>query len=112
MDAPTTDKDPKAASDEQDRDQRTDGDVRYVLSGQPTGWAAMAAKVREFDEEKIKDTKEDVDTLLVFVRYQSLSLLLHCLLIPSRPASSLRFSPPFSLSRTSDCSRQTPECKH
>lgn len=43
-------------------------DVRYVLSGQPTGWAAMATKVREFDEERIKDTKEDMDTLLVFVR--------------------------------------------
>ncbi|KAI0094226.1 hypothetical protein BDY19DRAFT_879838, partial [Irpex rosettiformis] len=41
-------------------------DVRYVLSGQPTGWAAMADTVRAYDEEKVKDTKEDVDTLLVF----------------------------------------------
>ncbi|KAI0758592.1 hypothetical protein BC629DRAFT_1109790 [Irpex lacteus] len=47
-----------------DHDPRED--VRYVLSGQPTGWAAMATKVREFDEERIKDTKEDMDTLLVF----------------------------------------------
>lgn len=44
-----------------------DTEVRYVLSGEPTGWTAMAAKVREFDEEKVKDTKEDIDTLLVFV---------------------------------------------
>ena len=42
-------------------------DVRYVLSGQPTGWAAMAETVRAYDEEKVKDTKEDIDTLLVFV---------------------------------------------
>lgn len=42
-------------------------DVRYVLSGQPTGWAAMAETVRAYDEEKVKETKEDIDTLLVFV---------------------------------------------
>lgn len=42
-------------------------DVRYVLAGQPTGWAAMAETVRAYDEEKVKDTKEDIDTLLVFV---------------------------------------------
>lgn len=28
--------------------------VKYVLSGQPTGWAAMAKEVREFDEEKVE----------------------------------------------------------
>lgn len=27
----------------------------------------MAEVVRAYDEEKVKDTKEDVDTLLVFV---------------------------------------------
>jgi hypothetical protein len=42
-------------------------DVRYVLSGQPTGWAAMAQTVRAYDEDKVKDSKEDIDTLLVFV---------------------------------------------
>ncbi|KAI0752218.1 hypothetical protein BC629DRAFT_1224006 [Irpex lacteus] len=41
-------------------------DVRYVLAGQPTGWAAMAKEVREFDEEKVRSCKEDIDTLLVF----------------------------------------------
>jgi hypothetical protein len=41
--------------------------VRYVLAGQPAGWAAMAETVRAYDEEKVKDTKEDIDTLLVFV---------------------------------------------
>ena len=30
----------------------------------------MARTVREFDEEKIRDCKEDIDTLLVFVRPQ------------------------------------------
>ena len=29
----------------------------------------MAHAVRNFDEEKVKDCKEDIDTLLVFVRY-------------------------------------------
>lgn len=42
-------------------------EVRYVLSGQPTGWSAMAQVMRSYDEDKVKDTKEDVDTLLVFV---------------------------------------------
>lgn len=54
----------------------TDSDIRYVLSGQPTGWAAMASQVRDFDEEKVKDTKEDIDTLLVFVSGFCLSLQL------------------------------------
>lgn len=41
--------------------------TKLVLSGQPTGWTAMAHAVRNFDEERVKDCKEDVDTLLVFV---------------------------------------------
>ncbi|KAI0790196.1 hypothetical protein BC629DRAFT_1287924, partial [Irpex lacteus] len=40
--------------------------IQLVLAGQPTGWTAMAHAVRNFDEEKVKDCKEDVDTLLVF----------------------------------------------
>lgn len=28
----------------------------------------MARAIRDFDEEKVKNCKEDVDTLLVFVR--------------------------------------------
>ncbi|KAI0759633.1 hypothetical protein BC629DRAFT_1295321, partial [Irpex lacteus] len=30
------------------------------------GWTAMARSVRDFDEEKVRDCKEDIDTLLVF----------------------------------------------
>ena len=48
-------------------DPPVQAEVRYVLSGQPKGWAAMAVVTREFDEEKIQDCKEDIDTLLVFV---------------------------------------------
>ncbi|KAJ3551249.1 hypothetical protein NM688_g4812 [Phlebia brevispora] len=40
--------------------------VRYVVAGNPTGWAAMAKTIRDVDEDKIKDCKEDIDTLLVF----------------------------------------------
>lgn len=49
--------------------------IRYVLAGQPTGWAAVAASVREYDEDRIKSTKEDIDTLLVFVRGETSSLI-------------------------------------
>ena len=41
--------------------------VRYVEVSQPTGWQTMAKTVREVDEDKVKDCKEDIDTLLVFV---------------------------------------------
>lgn len=42
--------------------------LQYVaLPGQATGWTAMADTVRKFDEEKIDDCKDDIDTLLVFV---------------------------------------------
>lgn len=56
-------------------DTDSDSNVRYVLSGQPTGWAAMAAHMREYDEEKVKNTKEDIDTLLTFVSTLLLVLL-------------------------------------
>ena len=39
-----------------------------MLSGGPTGWAALDTVIRGFDEEKVRDCKEDIDTLLVFVR--------------------------------------------
>ena len=35
------------------------------------GWHVMAKAVRDLDELKVKDIKEDIDTLLVFVsRYR------------------------------------------
>lgn len=49
-------------------DQNTEPKVQYVLSGQLTGMAAMANAVREYDEEQVQNCKEDIDTLLVFVR--------------------------------------------
>ncbi len=72
---------------------RTDSEsgIRYVLSGQPTGWAAMASQVRDFDEEKVKDTKEDIDTLLVFVRgFCSTLLVAHVVMSHFRRAYSQR----------------------
>ena len=41
--------------------------IRYVSVGGPTGWAGIAKTIRDVDEDKIKDYKEDIDTLLVFV---------------------------------------------
>lgn len=34
-----------------------------------SGWAAVARSIREVDEQKIQDYKEDIDTILVFVRF-------------------------------------------
>ena len=41
--------------------------TQYVLSGQPSGWAAMAKILNDYDDERVNDCKEDIDTLLVFV---------------------------------------------
>ncbi len=54
---------------------KSEPEVRYVLSGQATGWTAMAKEVRDFDEEKVQDCKEDIDTLLVFVSIHLLPVL-------------------------------------
>ena len=37
------------------------------MAGTPVGWAAMAKTLRDVDGDKIRDCKEDIDTLLVFV---------------------------------------------
>lgn len=35
--------------------------------GQLTGWASIDKAVRDHDEQRVKDCKEDIDTLLTFV---------------------------------------------
>lgn len=40
--------------------------VRYVEVSPPAGWQTMARAVRDIDEDKVQDCKEDIDTLLVF----------------------------------------------
>ena len=73
--------------------------MKYVEVAPKSGWQTMAKTVRETDEEKIRDTKEDIDTLLVFVRplaYLSVTR------VASESSSRLDCSPPscqhFSLS--------------
>lgn len=39
----------------------------YTTIGSGTGWSAMARIVREIDEQKIQNYKDDIDTILVFV---------------------------------------------
>ncbi len=56
-----------ASNDAPAEERKSEPEMRYVLSGQPTGWAAMAKEVRDFDEEKVRECKEDIDTLFVFV---------------------------------------------
>ncbi|KAI0738759.1 hypothetical protein BC629DRAFT_1300079, partial [Irpex lacteus] len=72
--SPQTEDDHARVPKGQDADTDADSNVRYVLSGQPTGWAAMAAHMREYDEEKVKNTKEDIDTLLTFAGLFSAAL--------------------------------------
>ncbi|CAL1716593.1 unnamed protein product [Somion occarium] len=43
-----------------------DGVQRVQVEPERTGWARIADMVRKYDEDKIKDVKEDIDTLLVF----------------------------------------------
>lgn len=40
----------------------------YGSQGVGQGWSSMARIVREVDEQKVKDCKEDIDTILTFVR--------------------------------------------
>ncbi|KAI0089544.1 hypothetical protein BDY19DRAFT_109447 [Irpex rosettiformis] len=57
--------------------------TKYVLAGQPTGWAAMDKAIHEYDEDKVKDCKEDIDNLLVFAGL--FSAILTAFLIESYP---------------------------
>ena len=40
---------------------------RVRIETERTGWARIYDLVHEFDKNRIVDTKEDIDTLLVFV---------------------------------------------
>ncbi|EKM50859.1 uncharacterized protein PHACADRAFT_75372, partial [Phanerochaete carnosa HHB-10118-sp] len=40
--------------------------VRYIEVSPPAGWQTMNKTVHEFDQDKVQDCKEDIDTLLVF----------------------------------------------
>ena len=44
----------------------------YIRNQERPWWFQTAKEVRESDESKVKDYKEDIDTLLVFVRHCSI----------------------------------------
>lgn len=70
--------------------------LQYGVPGQQAGWSAMAKVVRDFDEEKVRDCKEDIDTLLVFVSLLifSYQFLMSSLCVRERrPVYSLQFYP-------------------
>ena len=48
-------------------DDSTGGIQTVQVVGQPTGWAAMAEDIRKYDEDKIKECRDDIDTLMTFV---------------------------------------------
>ena len=87
---------PKSAEEVTDGGASDKDNVKYVLSGQPAGWAAMDKVVREYDEEKIEETKVDIDTLLVIVcvlhPFESVHADSSLLFSPSRLAWSLQRS--------------------
>jgi hypothetical protein len=39
-----------------------------AIAGQQSGWASMAQNIREYDEDMMKDVKDDIDNLFIFVR--------------------------------------------
>ena len=41
---------------------------RRLHTGTRDGWAKISKLLRQYDERKIQNCKEDIDTLLVFVR--------------------------------------------
>lgn len=49
--------------------------VRYVQAASRATWEGMAKTVREVDEAKVGDCKDDIDTLLVFVSITRTSVL-------------------------------------
>ena len=49
--------------------------AEYIKTQERPWWFQTAREVRESDESKVRDYKEDIDTLLVFVSH-FLSLLL------------------------------------
>ena len=59
----------------QNASNNTDDKVQRVrIEPERTGWARMYDLVREYDKNRIIDNKEDIDTLLVFVRLRITSL--------------------------------------
>ncbi len=46
---------------------------------QHTGWTSLEKTIHDLDEAKMKDCKDDIDTLLIFVR--RFYLVLHHILI-------------------------------
>ena len=51
-----------------------EGGLTSSTMGQSHGWSYTAKIVRELDEQRVQDYKEDIDTLLVFVRISSYSI--------------------------------------
>jgi hypothetical protein len=62
-----------------------------ALPNQLTGWAAMAERMRAYDEDKIKDVKEDIDSLFIFVRLSRVPLRVLLTIVTHSQAYSPRY---------------------
>ena len=66
---------------------------RVQIEPEHKGWGRLADMYRTFDEDRVRDAKEDIDTLLVFVRILAhlISSLyvddVACRLVCSQPSS-------------------------
>ena len=48
-------------------DTKEDSVQRVQIESERTGWARLSDLLRKYDQDRIQDAKEDIDTLLVFV---------------------------------------------
>ena len=48
-------------------DTKEDSVQRVQIEPERTGWARLSDLLRKYDQDRIQDAKEDIDTLLVFV---------------------------------------------
>ena len=78
---------------------------RVRIEPERTGWARISDLLRQNDEMAVQDVKEDIDTLLVFVRryheyfHTSYPQHPHTGLVHFRPVSSQLLSLPLSSNR-------------
>ena len=74
------------------------------VANNDSGWAALAKSVREIDENVVKDYKEDIDTILVFVGH-AIDPVVSAINFSCRPVYIPRSSQDYWPSRLMGCNR-------
>ena len=68
---------------------------RVRLESERTGWARLSDLYQKYDQERVQDVKEDIDTLLVFVGIRVISSTLTLYIALNAPHLRLIFLLPF-----------------